>query len=974
MRFVRANIFGFGKWIDYSFTFPKEQGIISLYGENESGKSTFQQFILYMLFDLPPKKRRFYQPKTSSKFGGQLTIVDDKIGTFTLERTGEQFICSFPDGKTEDDEWFASYVEGISRDLYEAIYSFSAEQLENIRQIKHEELSDVLFSIGISGATAVYETENVLTKEMDQIFKPQGTNPLLNKQIIKVNTLQTNMVEQRLKEQNYAALMEEKHTIEQEMEQLEQLVRHSQEQLLFFKQIDHLLPSIFSFKEHQEKLKHIPSRITFPEQGIQRYEQLKRELIPIKTKHESLQNMIGKLSQRRQEIEETIAPLSVYHEAEQLIKQRQSHEDLANQLHMLSIEVNQINEQMREQAQFIDAPIDMIEGKRFPLQVQKEWEEIARKEVDITQLKRQLKEEEKYAANQVATITEQIKMAETNVYPEDKMREMREKVKAHEDYKRIQREYEQRQSVWNTFQVKRKGLATKALLGCLIVGLLLVVSYFLFDTSSFLILGIAALVGGVVIYFAIQSTMTQIHGMLTDNQKTEMPISDVIRIEYDRKINEQNEWKQRLTGLVIEKENMEKKIAGLESRMSQYDVAYNILQDRIAKHRAEYPVLSSINPVHWSGLFDSIQKIKGLNDEKMKKVEQQQMLKSQFDQIDNQLQQYAQFIGDDAGARVTMIALEKWMLAFDKHREQLEEDQRTQNEYQRDQQQLKEQMNVIQSEIEQLYAYANVRDEEEFYRADEQYRSLKESEKIVSQFNNHLTHAFSEDMQREILENHWSEQSVQVNIERLESKQQDAQVNLSTLQKKLAEIEHAMKEQELSEELSKVTFAYEAEKEQLQSLAEKWLVYKVAHQSLQNAKMNYQEKYLNQIIELTTRYFAKMTNNEYVQVFPPSANSLFEVEQHNGIRFDVTQLSKGTVDQLYIALRLAIGYVMSEKYDVPFIIDDAFVHFDNRRTAATIEIMQEIAEDKQIILFTCHQDVATLTNAIPLTKQSSFIS
>src|SRR5699024_3532513 len=126
----------------------------------------------------------------SSKFGGQLTISDREEGTFTIERTAEQFICTFPNGRTENVDWFSTYMDGVSKQLYEAIYAFSAEQLEAIRKMKDQELSDVLFSVGITGASTVYETENTLQKEMDHIFKRQGTIPLLNKQIVKVNELE----------------------------------------------------------------------------------------------------------------------------------------------------------------------------------------------------------------------------------------------------------------------------------------------------------------------------------------------------------------------------------------------------------------------------------------------------------------------------------------------------------------------------------------------------------------------------------------------------------------------------------------------------------------------------------------------------------------------------------------------------------------------------------------------------------------
>src|SRR5699024_5354736 len=88
MKFTRANIDGVGKWVDKASTCNDKQ-LNVIYGENESGKTTLQQFIMYILFDLPPKEQIFFQPVESSKFGGLLTFLDESNEEITIERTKE---------------------------------------------------------------------------------------------------------------------------------------------------------------------------------------------------------------------------------------------------------------------------------------------------------------------------------------------------------------------------------------------------------------------------------------------------------------------------------------------------------------------------------------------------------------------------------------------------------------------------------------------------------------------------------------------------------------------------------------------------------------------------------------------------------------------------------------------------------------------------------------------------------------------
>jgi len=66
-------------------------------------------------------------------------------------------------------------------------------------------------------------------------------------------------------------------------------------------------------------------------------------------------------------------------------------------------------------------------------------------------------------------------------------------------------------------------------------------------------------------------------------------------------------------------------------------------------------------------------------------------------------------------------------------------------------------------------------------------------------------------------------------------------------------------------------------------------------------------------------------------------------------------LSLGTADQLYLALRLAIcELALPEDCSCPIILDDALVNFDEERMGCAMELLKELAKERQIILFSCH--------------------
>ena len=65
-------------------------------------------------------------------------------------------------------------------------------------------------------------------------------------------------------------------------------------------------------------------------------------------------------------------------------------------------------------------------------------------------------------------------------------------------------------------------------------------------------------------------------------------------------------------------------------------------------------------------------------------------------------------------------------------------------------------------------------------------------------------------------------------------------------------------------------------------------------------------------------------------------------------------LSSGTRDQVWLALRLAMCHRLLPG-DVPLILDDALVNFDETRAKAAVELLKAEAETRQVILFTCRK-------------------
>ena len=94
-----------------------------------------------------------------------------------------------------------------------------------------------------------------------------------------------------------------------------------------------------------------------------------------------------------------------------------------------------------------------------------------------------------------------------------------------------------------------------------------------------------------------------------------------------------------------------------------------------------------------------------------------------------------------------------------------------------------------------------------------------------------------------------------------------------------------------------------------------------------------------------------MTDGRYQSLTMGEDFSLQAGAVQEDVQCDAIWRSDGTVDQLYLALRLAVAEELTP--DAPLVLDDALVRFDDQRMAAAMEILRRMAQTKQIICFTC---------------------
>lgn len=179
---------------------------------------------------------------------------------------------------------------------------------------------------------------------------------------------------------------------------------------------------------------------------------------------------------------------------------------------------------------------------------------------------------------------------------------------------------------------------------------------------------------------------------------------------------------------------------------------------------------------------------------------------------------------------------------------------------------------------------------------------------------------------------------------------QEALLEQQRLQNRLGEIRGRMVSLGEESELRRKLARLEA---RLEDLEQTNAALTLAQQTLGRASAELQRRFAPRIAKRAQSLMARLTGGRYDRVLLGADLSLQAGAAGETTLRDAQWRSEGTVDQLYLSLRLAVAEELTP--DAPLVLDDALVRFDDERLAAVLDILAEIAEEKQVVVFTCQK-------------------
>ena len=124
-----------------------------------------------------------------------------------------------------------------------------------------------------------------------------------------------------------------------------------------------------------------------------------------------------------------------------------------------------------------------------------------------------------------------------------------------------------------------------------------------------------------------------------------------------------------------------------------------------------------------------------------------------------------------------------------------------------------------------------------------------------------------------------------------------------------------------------------------------------AQSALETAMQELQRRFAPDITRRAEYYLSRLTGGIYDRILIDDELNVLAARSSESTLRTAAWRSEGTGDQIYLALRLAVWEVLSP--DSPLILDDALVRFDQGRMEKAMELLKELSENHQILLFSC---------------------
>ncbi|MBI2833155.1 MAG: AAA family ATPase [Acidobacteria bacterium] len=177
--------------------------------------------------------------------------------------------------------------------------------------------------------------------------------------------------------------------------------------------------------------------------------------------------------------------------------------------------------------------------------------------------------------------------------------------------------------------------------------------------------------------------------------------------------------------------------------------------------------------------------------------------------------------------------------------------------------------------------------------------------------------------------------------------------------------ERSRREVEASADVARLEIEHAGLFSELKAAVREWRIATLARTLIEETLGEFERTRQPAVLAHATNTFSFVTRERYERLVLDEEAAGIHVVDNTGVRRAPEALSRGTAEQLYLCIRLALAAEFARRSEpLPLIMDDVLVNFDPERAAAIAQVVADHARRQQVLLFTCHPTTRDLLRNI----------
>lgn len=953
MKIDKLHIDGFGVFHDKQIEGLKP-GINILYGKNEAGKSTLLDFIRFTLFDYPTFKVDRREPLKGGNHGGTIWMHADDKEPLSVFRTGDKktFTLSHKGDTTDNEQVYQRLIGNASADLYNNIFAISIDELSEISALDESGMKHKIFSMGLGiGDVDLGAFENTLNEHALSLFRPRGStqkmielvNDLEQKES-KIHELQSNLTQ-------YNTLTDQANETEQQLVVLKKergdVYRELQKLNNYSKAYEHFV----KYKQAEILLDDYKNITLYPTQYLENYKELSGTIKRLEENIDKLKDQLTKQEKQRNSIQIDSVLASRVELLDYFKRNIAGYEEALTKKE----EVSGFLQANREQQQNLLQQLGEATDKKVLLSITNTHHLLGKAD-DFQQRLEQLKRssEQKLQVktgfeNEIHALKHKLK-----TLAEDQQKQLEGKTIVSLRTEKNNVEVLLNKALQEKRPISQKSNTIKYIaitLSLLLIG----AGGILFSQKS---TGFALAFGVIGLVFLIISIYLQ-----QKRNTSGGGVSSQDPLALNKSFNALKERLDRIQRVEEEIENLRISLESKEQILFKTSEEIKELENTLSETSSEWETLIKEHrlPHHLSpkNLRNYIKDLNALQE-----LDQQEArYKREISRYENIVQEMVSFYEKcyPETPNPTIDAINSLISALDETQQILANKERLELTIEETKESLQSEQRQVKIAAEEIAEFLKKMELDNEAALFDHFKKQDEKNNLTQEVHQEMTvlkticgiEQFDEAV-KELNEITLEELELQIkeqneHFEQLENAYSEKEKDLARIR---TEIKHILEPNEMYGLLNEK----ESIETQLKEVYKEWLSTKVALSVLNETKLAYEKDKQPEVITYSRDYFRAFTNDAYSDVRISLSKQEVGLIDHAGRLKQIQELSRGTKEQLMLALRLGLITEYEKNAEsLPVVFDDIMVNFDKERAANICSILKDFSKERQIIFFTCHE-------------------